>query len=51
LPIDGVGTVSVFVSDQDRAKKFYAEALGFELRTDEPLFPLGKHDRRKLFDA
>jgi len=39
MPIDGVGTVSVFVSDQDRAKKFYTEALGFELRTDEPLFP------------
>lgn len=39
MPIDAVGTVSVFVEDQDRAKKFYTEVLGFELRADEPLFP------------
>lgn len=32
-------TVSVFVSDQDRAKTFYTETLGFELRTDAPLYP------------
>ncbi len=37
--IDRVGTVSVFVSDQDRAKAFYTDVLGFELRTDAPLFP------------
>jgi lactoylglutathione lyase len=37
--IDRVGTVSVFVSDQDRAKDFYTNILGFELRADEPLFP------------
>lgn len=51
MPIDGVGTVSVFVDDQDRAKKYYTEVLGFELRTGEPLFPLGKHERKTLFDA
>ena len=37
--IDRVGTVSVFVSDQDRAKAFYTQVLGFELRQDAPLYP------------
>lgn len=37
--IEKVGTVSVFVADQDRAKAFYTEKLGFELRTDAPLYP------------
>jgi len=37
--ITKVGTVSVFVSDQLRAKKFYTDVLGFELRTDAPLYP------------
>ena len=37
--IDKVGTVSVFVSDQDRAKDFYTSVLGFELRADAPLYP------------
>jgi len=37
--IDRIGTVCIFVADQDRAKKFYIETLGFELRSDEPLFP------------
>jgi len=37
--IDRVGTVSLFVSDQNRAKDFYTKTLGFELRRDEPLFP------------
>jgi predicted enzyme related to lactoylglutathione lyase len=34
-----VGTVCIFVSDQERAKKFYTEVLGMELRTDQPLYP------------
>lgn len=34
-----VGNVSVFVSDQDRAKTFYTEKLGLELRMDQPLYP------------
>ena len=28
--IDRVGTVCIFVSDQDRAKRFYTEVLGFK---------------------
>jgi lactoylglutathione lyase len=34
-----VGTVCVYVQDQQRAKKFYTEVLGFELRTDAELWP------------
>jgi lactoylglutathione lyase len=37
--INHVGTVSVFVGDQERAKEFYTNVLGFELRADAPLFP------------
>ncbi|MGH2542636.1 MAG: VOC family protein [Ardenticatenaceae bacterium] len=37
--IDRVGSVSVFVADQERAKAFYMDVLGFELRTDAPLAP------------
>ena len=37
--IDRVGSVSLFVSDQDRAKEFYTNVLGFELREDAPLYP------------
>lgn len=37
--ISKVGTVSVYVSDQQRAKEFYTNKLGFELRTDAPLYP------------
>ena len=34
-----VGSVSLFVSDQERAKDFYTRILGFELRQDAPLYP------------
>lgn len=37
--INHVGTVSLFVSDQDRAKKFYTEVMGFQVRQDAPLYP------------
>ncbi|MBA3530368.1 MAG: VOC family protein [Ardenticatenales bacterium] len=37
--IERVGTLSIFVTDQDRAKQFYTEVLGFELHRDEPLYP------------
>ncbi len=37
--INKVGTVCIYVSDQDRAKAFYTEKLGFELHTDQPVFP------------
>lgn len=39
MAIERVGTVSVFVADQDRAKAFYTDVLGFELRADDPLYP------------
>ncbi|HEY0739074.1 MAG TPA: VOC family protein [Herpetosiphonaceae bacterium] len=37
--IEQVGTVSIFVDDQDRAKDFYVNTLGFELRQDAPMSP------------
>jgi lactoylglutathione lyase len=39
MPINSVGTVCVFVADQERAKSFYVDKMGFELRTDQPLYP------------
>jgi lactoylglutathione lyase len=39
MGIDRVDTICVFVSNQDRAKDFYTRVLGFELRTDQPLYP------------
>jgi lactoylglutathione lyase len=37
--IEKVGTVSVYVSDQQRAKDFYVNKLGMELVTDAELYP------------
>jgi lactoylglutathione lyase len=37
--IDAVATICIFVSDQDRAKAFYTEKPGFELREDAPMGP------------
>ncbi len=37
--IEHVQVVSVPVSDQERAKAFYVDALGFELRLDNPWAP------------
>lgn len=34
-----VGTVSLFVEDQQRAKDFYVNKLGFTLRVEAPLYP------------
>lgn len=34
-----LSTVCIFVEDQDRAKAFYRDKLGFEVRADDPLFP------------
>jgi predicted enzyme related to lactoylglutathione lyase len=39
--ITHVGTVSIFVSDQDRAREFYVGKLGFELQRDDPMGPPG----------
>ena len=40
-PIDGVLTVGVPVSDQDRALEFYLDRLGFEKRRDVPVPQFG----------
>src|SRR6187551_2833411 len=37
--ISKVGTVSLFVNDQDGAKAFYTEKLGFEVVRDVPFGP------------
>ena len=34
-----VGSVSIFVEDQQRAKAFYTEKLGLEVRIEAPLYP------------
>jgi catechol 2,3-dioxygenase-like lactoylglutathione lyase family enzyme len=39
MTINKIGTVSIFVNDQDRAKAFYTNSLGMELRADAPLYP------------
>ena len=39
MPINRVDTVCIFVGDQNRAKAFYTQQLGFELRQDAPLYP------------
>ena len=35
--IDAIATICIFVNDQDQAKAFYTEKLGFELRQDSPM--------------
>ncbi len=37
--IDAVATICIFVTDQDKAKAFYLDKLGFELRQDQPMGP------------
>ena len=37
--ITSIATVTVFVEDQDRAKAFYTEKLGFKLINDSEMFP------------
>ena len=37
--INKVGTVTIFVEDQGRAKAFYTEKLGMELLSDDELWP------------
>ncbi len=34
MTISQIGKITAFVSDQDRARKFYTEVLGFAVRTD-----------------
>ena len=37
--IDAVATICIFVNDQDKAKAFYVDKLGFELHQDSPMGP------------
>ena len=37
--IDGVATICIFVNNQDKAKAFYLDKLGFELHQDSPMGP------------
>jgi predicted enzyme related to lactoylglutathione lyase len=37
--IIGVGTITVQVTDQDKALEFYTKKLGFEKRADQPMGP------------
>ncbi len=37
--INRVGTVSIFVEDQDRAKAFYTEKLGMDCTADNEMWP------------
>ena len=37
--ITHVGSVTLFVSDQDRAVDFYVNKMGFEKRSDQPMGP------------
>ena len=37
MGIDRIKIISMRVSDQDRAKAFYVDALGFELVADNPM--------------
>jgi catechol 2,3-dioxygenase-like lactoylglutathione lyase family enzyme len=41
MTIDGVHTIGVPVSDQDRALEFYVDTLGLEKRADLPLEQFG----------
>ena len=43
MGIDRVATVCMFVADQERAKDFYTNILGFELKQDQPLYPGAKN--------
>jgi len=39
MPVTQLQVVSIPVSDQDRAKSFYLDTLGFRLVSDEPMGP------------
>ena len=39
MAITGISVVSIPVSDQDRARDFYVDTLGFELLADTPMGP------------
>lgn len=40
--ITKVSTVSIYVSDQERARQFYVDKLGFAVTTDGDMGPMGR---------
>jgi catechol 2,3-dioxygenase-like lactoylglutathione lyase family enzyme len=40
--IKHINTVSLYVNDQERALAFYRDILGFEVRTDASMGPMGR---------
>lgn len=40
--ITAIKTVALYVRDQQRSRDFYVEKLGFEVRTDQDMGPLGR---------
>ncbi|MHB1005754.1 MAG: VOC family protein [Chloroflexota bacterium] len=58
--LTNIGTVTVQVTDQDKALEFYTKRMGFELRFDQPMgpgqrwievAPPGAHTRILLYKA
>ncbi len=58
--LTAIGTITVQVTDQDKALEFYTQKLGFELRADQPMgpglrwievAPPGAHTRILLYKA
>ena len=37
--LTGISTITVHVTDQDKALEFYTQKLGFEVRSDQPMGP------------
>lgn len=40
--ITSLNTVSLYVDDQERARRFYVDVLGFEVTTDADMGPMGR---------
>jgi lactoylglutathione lyase len=40
--ITSLATVALYVSDQERARQFYTDLLGFTVTTDAPMGPQGR---------
>jgi lactoylglutathione lyase len=40
--ITKVNTVALYVTDQERSRKFYVDVLGFEVRTDAQMGEMGR---------
>jgi catechol 2,3-dioxygenase-like lactoylglutathione lyase family enzyme len=40
--ITKINTVTLYVSDQLKARDFYVEQLGFQIRSDEDMGPMGR---------